>query len=159
MIWFNLQELERKIINDKLSEQEGFEYFLAFSIMGVIGMFVNSSKGLLTVLELAIVVGITIWGSYMIFKTNSEGDRKDFFKRYFALAWVIGFRLFIFAMIATVIISVLFITFGSSGRGTNKNAIDFLTMIISALFGLIYYLLLNNSFKNVSLARPQQPIA
>lgn len=159
MIWFNLQELEQKIIEDKLSEQDGFEYFLAFSIMGVLGMYINSSQSLLTILELAIIIGITIWGSYMIFKTNSEGDKKDFFKRYFALGWVIGFRLFVFAMIATLIFSILFLAIGSKGGGVNKYVADIFMIIISSLFGLVNYLLLNNSFRNVSSRRVQQPIA
>ncbi|MEP0712955.1 MAG: hypothetical protein ABJC55_13640, partial [Algoriphagus sp.] len=138
---------------------DGFEYFLAFSIMGALSMYINTSYSLLTVLEVAIVVGITIWGSYLIFKTNSEGDRKDFFKRYFALAWVISFRLFIFTMIATFFISILLLTFGSKGGGVNSYVTDIFMMIIVSLFGLVYYLLLNNSFRKVSSRSVQQPIA
>ncbi|MEM6642781.1 MAG: hypothetical protein AAF616_07355 [Bacteroidota bacterium] len=155
MIWFNLKELEQKIINDEFSDKEGFNYFLAFSILGVLTAYVNSSESLITVVEAAIGIGITIWGSYSIFKTNSSGDGKDFFKRYFALSWVIGFRLFIFVLILTFVFSIIYLSLVSPEQSANSNAGDFVTMIVSGLFAFIYYLLLNNSFRRVSMMIPQ----
>jgi hypothetical protein len=156
MIWFNIKELERRIVENEFSDKEGFNYFLAFSVLGVLATYVSTSENFITFIELLIGVAITIWGSYSIFKANSSGDGQDFFKRYFALSWVIGFRLLVF----TVIIAIpLFIIYGvvsydfvdtNSGESTSLRE-DFVTMIISSLILLVYYFLLTNSFKRVSM--------
>lgn len=156
MIWFNIKELERKIIENEFSDEDGFKYFLASSIVGVLASSSSSSENFITFITMMIGLGVTIWGSYSIFKANSSGDGQDFFKRYFALSWVISFRLFIFILMLAIPSAIIFYftspdSFAAMelNYGTLKE--DFIKMIIGAFILLIYYFLLMNSFKRVSL--------
>ena len=156
MIWFNIKELERKIVENEFSDEEGFKYFLAFSILGVLATSISTAGNIITFIELLISVAITIWGSYSIFKANSSGDGQDFFKRYFALSWVIGLRLFIITLIIAIPLSFIYgvISYESIDLNSSESTTlteDFVTMIISSLVGLVYYFLLTNSFKRVSM--------
>lgn len=156
MIWFNIKELERKIVENEFSDEEGFKYFLAFSILGVLATSISTAGNIITFIELLISVAIAIWGSYSIFKANSSGDGQDFFKRYFALSWVIGLRLFIITLIIAIPLSFIYgvISYESIDLNSSESTTlteDFVTMIISSLVGLVYYFLLTNSFKRVSM--------
>jgi len=156
MIWFNIKELERRIVENEFSDKQGFNYFLAFSILGVLVTYGSTSENIITFIELLISVAITIWGSYSIFKANSSGDGQDFFKRYFALSWVIGFRLLVFSVIIAIPLLVIYsvISYDSIDSYSSESTTlteDFVLMIISSLIGLVYYFLLINSFKRVSM--------
>lgn len=150
MIWFNLKELENRIISDELTDKDGFSYFLASAILGVIGTYLGSQENLITLVGVIVGILLTIWGSYLIFNTNQSGDGKDFFKRYFALSWVIGVRLFVFALIGTFVFMIVYMVLISPEESTYSDSNDLLTMVISSLFVLVYYFLLNNSFRRVS---------
>lgn len=150
MIWFNLKELERRIINDEFSDQQGFSYFLAFSIVSVLTSYLTTSyEGLITLAEAVIAVGITIWGSIQVFKTNSAGDGKDFFKRYFALSWVVGIRLLVFALITLIPLSILYVLIVSPDESYTTME-DIMKVVLLAFVTFIYYYLLINSFGRVS---------
>lgn len=149
MIWFNLKEIENRIISDELTDKEGFSYFLASAILGVIGTYFGSQESTLTFVSVIVGILLTIWGSFLIFKTNEAGDGKDFFKRYFALSWVIGVRLFVFAFIATILYMIIYLVLFTPEESIIKNN-DILKLIISSLIMLLYYFLLNNSFRRVS---------
>ncbi len=156
MIWFNIKELEKKIVENEFSDKEGFKYFLAFSILGFLATYISASENFISFIELLIGVVITIWGSYSIFKANSAGDGQDFFKRYFALSWVIGFRLLIIILIITIPLFIIsgIISFASINSLNSEYTVlthGFGSMIISLLIMVVYYVLLTNSFKRVSM--------
>ncbi|MBS2213459.1 hypothetical protein KEM09_18765 [Carboxylicivirga mesophila] len=158
MIWFNIKELERKIIENEFTDKEGFKYFLGYSILSVIAIYGSTSESFITFIELVLGVGITIWGSYSIFKANSNGDGQDFFKRYFALSWVIGFRLFIFTVLIAIPLGAIYnfvILASAQSIETETTALkkDFVTMILYSLLMLIYYFLLISSFRRVSIEK------
>lgn len=159
MIWFNIKKLEEKIINNDFSNDEAFKYFLGFSILGTIATYlISSSENIINYIELLIELGITIWGSYAIYKANSSGDGQDFFKRYFALSWVIGFRLFIYTFIVALPLSIMYYTLIEDNSATIEFSAyvlseEFITMIITSLFVILYYFLLVKSFKRVAVKK------
>lgn len=155
MIWFNIEELEKQIVEDRFSDEEGFDYFLAVSILGALATYTGTSANYITYLGVFIGVLITIWGAKSIFKANSFGDGQDFFKRFFALSWVIGLRLLVIFLILALPLSLMFeiISIGSitSIESSSKsNGEELAIMIISSLFMLVYYYQLTNSFMRVS---------
>ena len=155
MIWFNIKRLERKINENDFSDKEGFNYFLAFSVLGVLASYGATTENFITFIDLIFGIIITIWGSYSIFKANSSGDGNDFFKRYFALSWVIGFRLSVFTLIIAIPLLIIYgiissDSFTSIESDSNTLTEDFVITIISSLVLLIYYFLLTSSFKRVS---------
>ncbi len=155
MIWFNIKELERKIVDNEFTDQEGFKYFLAYSILGLMVTYGSTSENLITFIEFLVGLAITIWGSYSIFKANSSGDGQDFFKRYFALSWVIGFRVLIIFITIALPLAIIYsvISYQSSDLYNSHSTTlmeDVIFMVIYLLSSLVYYVLLINSFKRVS---------
>lgn len=155
MIWFNIKKLERKIADNDFSDKDVFKYFLAFSILGSLVAYLSTTESFITYIELFIDIIITIWGSYSIYKVNSSGDGQDFFKRFFALSWVIGFRLFLFSLIISIPLVIIYDIISpdsilSLESESDTLSEDFGFMIISSLILLIYYFLLIGSFRRVS---------
>jgi hypothetical protein len=156
MIWFNLKELENKISNDELSDRDGFNYLLAFFILSTIGYSLGSgnSSGWVKFIGLIISILINIWGLKTIYAANKEVDGKDFFKRFFAFYWVIGFRLFVIilpiAMIIGVLIGIFSVKSAPDFSGNNP-IIDLIILIFVSMFSVICYLLMINSVQKIKL--------
>jgi hypothetical protein len=153
MIWFDIKQLENKISNNELSDKEGFYYFLAYSIFQLIilSLFTDDSNSWkLSGLVIAIV--ITIWGLWATYDVNNEIDGKDYLKRYLAISWVIGMRLIVVSILIGILLGILF------GMYSVKNNVDLRDpnplfdlagLIFQALFTLICYLLIINSFRRL----------
>ena len=95
MNWTNLQEIEEKIVEKRYSDEEAFHYFLGSAILYTLSYFLLGEEyenGYKLVVIPALC--LTIITSILSFKTYSKNGSTDFFKDYFALNWVIGFRLF-----------------------------------------------------------------
>ena len=156
MIWFDIKNLENKISNNELTDKDGFNYVLAFFILMTIALSLatNNSNGLIKLSQCLITVLINVWGLRTVYDVNCEIDGKDFFKRFFAINWVIGFRLFVVAIIFAVIISII-IGIASVGHSINlkdPNPVkDIAFLVIVAMYNLICYLLIINSFRRLKL--------
>jgi hypothetical protein len=143
-------------MENDFSDEEGFKYFLAYSITGVVATSASAtSHNFVAFAGLLAGVLITIWGCLSIFKANSTGDGKNFYKRYFALSWVIGFRLLIYILIIGIPLVIIYgimspESFNTVDSDSTTLSADFATMLISSLVMLIYYLLLTSSFNRVS---------
>lgn len=154
MIWFNIKELEYKISNDDLSDKDGFNYLLAFFILSTIGYSIasNNTNGWITFLGCIISVLINIWGLKTIYEANKLVDGKDFFKRFFAFYWVIGFRLFLLTIpvfiIAGIVFSISSLKTGLPQMESNP-IMDVVTLIFVSLFSVICYLLMINSIQRL----------
>jgi hypothetical protein len=154
MIWFDLKNLENKISNNELTDKDGFSYVLAFFVLSAIGIsfITNSSNGWIKLTQCVISVFITVWGLKTVYEVNNEIDGKDFFKRFFAINWVIGMRLLVITLIFAVIVGIV-IGVVSSKNGmnlTDPNPIkDIVELIFMAMYGLICYLLIINSFRRL----------
>ena len=85
----------------------------------------------------------------MTFDINSAGDKKDYFGRFLSLSFVIGLRLFAFAIIIGIPIVLVF---GLLNRNfdIDENLKDFLELGLVAGLSIFYYFILTNSFKKVS---------
>jgi TRAP-type uncharacterized transport system fused permease subunit len=151
MIWFDIKNLENKIINNELSDKDGFNYVLAFFILSVIvlSFITNDSSAWFKLTECIIAILINIWGLKTVYEVNNEIDGKDFLKRFFAINWVIGMRLIvisiILAVIAGIVIGIFSVTNGMIINDTNPDK-DILGLIFTAIFSIICYLLMINSF-------------
>lgn len=154
MIWFNISKLEDKISKNELSDKDGFNYVLAYFILSVLTISFGTQDGNVwfRLLNCFILVLINIWGLNAAYKANVEIDGKDFFKRFFAINWVIGMRMiyviFIFAFIYGFMIIITSLI--NSWRIGDKNPFE--ELIISTLiwlFEVIYYLLVINSIRRL----------
>jgi hypothetical protein len=156
MIWFDIKQLESKISNNELTDRDGFNYVLAYFILSIIvySLITNDSNGWVKFLECIISVLINIWGLKAIYEANEKIDGKDFFKRFFSIFWVIGFRLFVITMVITVIlgvvIGILSVKSGISLKDPNPIK-DIILLVFMSMFLLINYLLIINSFRRLRI--------
>ena len=107
MNWTNLQEIKERIVEKRYSDEEVFHYFLGSAILYTLSYFLlgeeyENGYKLVVIPELC----LTIITSILSFKTYSKNGSTDFFKDYFALNWVIGFRFF---FLVFFYISIIFI--------------------------------------------------
>lgn len=155
MIWFNISKLEEKISRNELSDKDGFNYVLAYFIVSVLTMSVSSQNenAWFKLLNCFLLVLITIWGLNAAYKANNEIDGKDFFKRFFAINWVIGMRMILAVFILSFLLGVIIAVISLASVGGNlmdkKPFDDFIMSIFISLFEVIYYLLIINSIRRL----------
>ncbi len=156
MNWINLQEIEQKIVEKQYSDKEAFHYFLGSAILYTLSCFLlgeeyENGYKLVVIPALCIIIITSIFS----FKTYTKNGGTDFFKDYFALNWVIGWRIFILGLffISLVIIlnPVFFHTYDFKSF-TSENSPFWVGFELG--FGTIFYFLLYRSFKRVSLGKP-----
>lgn len=155
MIWFDLKNLESKIAKDDLTDKDGFHYLLAyFILMSISSILPSDTDILISLLQGGIFVIITIWGITELYKVNNEFDGKDFLKRFLAITWVIGFRLFLISLPILIFIGV---SIGMAISGSSpKYIMDLVIVVFTALFSIIYYLLAINSFRRLKVLSEQK---
>jgi len=140
MIWFELKQLETKISREGLTEREGLNYFIACSILSGLMVILRSSlKGseasgqIITLLVFILLVP-------KLFSINEQKDGKDFFKRYFAISFVISMRLYSVYLIFFLMYIIAF--------QIQENSI-FLS-ILSLLYTIAYCASMIGSFRRLS---------
>jgi hypothetical protein len=153
MIWYNIQKLEGRLIHKTLHDRDGFNYLLAYFVVATILTYLgdngynhDSSRWIDASLDLI----VTIIGIKMTWKTNSNGDRADYFIRFISLSFVnavrVALKLILTIMLLYIMINLLFTdTFLTGARQ------DIIEIAIGTIFQLIFFYRLNQSFKNVSV--------
>tara|TARA_R110002020_G_scaffold345743_2_gene559707 strand:- start:25801 stop:26424 length:624 start_codon:yes stop_codon:yes gene_type:complete len=152
MIWFDIHELERGLRNGEISDKVIFNYLLGNLVLYSIVPFMagnDSSTIAMILFQVLFTITITVIGSKKAFDMNESGDSKDFFKRFLALSFVTGIRLFVFCLIIAIPIGVTFGALGFNPNSTpySEGLFDLILMVASSI---IYYYMLINSFKRVS---------
>jgi hypothetical protein len=152
MIWFDLKELESKISKNELTEKDGFNYLLAYGILSCIA--VGSSKTYdanewFELIETALCIIIAIWGIKATYKANNEYDGNDFLKRFLAISWVIGFRVFLtvlgIAFAVGIVVAILTVA-DSDLSCCRDTATEFLSVITTTIVSIVYFWLILRSF-------------
>ena len=159
MIWFDLKKLESKISKNQLSNKDGFVYLLAFFILSELSAYgaMNETSLWVKIVSCIIMVLITIWGLIALYKVNEEVDGKDFFKRFFAITWVVGFRLFVITLgIGLILTLIVGIINPDDAEKTLEESIeqeslfrDIFLLAITTFFGVLFYALSINSFRRL----------
>ena len=160
MIWFDIHELEKGLKNGEIPDKVIFNYLLGNLILYSLVPFMagnDSSAFVMILFQALFTIAITIIGSKKVFDINESGDSQDFFKRYLALSFVTGVRLFVFCLIIAIPIGV---TFGVLGINPNSNPYSegLFDLILMAASSIIYYNMLIHSFKRVSHGHQNRPV-
>lgn len=160
MYWLNLKALENQISNNELTEKDGFNYLLGYCLLstistsfsGVASLQSNTGFGIACI-QFVLLIFITILGLKVTYDTNKDIDGKDFIRRFFAITWVIGFRIALvvlgFIFLAILIYGIYHIQQGQEPT-LNSDLDDFLTMIIMLFITLISYILTIMSFRRLN---------
>ena len=107
MYFWRLERLKTELRHHGVSERAGMGYLLGAMILMTV--FINpefaENEFSMTFnwLVTALSVGIVIVGSAAAYRANGGAGAPMFRVRYFALAWVLGIRLFVFLLAAASI--------------------------------------------------------
>lgn len=152
MTWFNIKELERKLINDELTDKESFDYLLYSSVLLTFFTYIGvkeHTNDWLHFLELIISLVITILELKTTYTINTKGDQKDYLKRYISLSFVAGIRLFVYAFLVAIPFGILMVVINEPVE-KDQNYDEIIKLILISIFGIVYYIQLTNSFKRVN---------
>lgn len=154
MIWFDTQKLEKALVDGNISEKEFFNYLLTSTLISAIIPSLlarNYESKVLTAIELTVDILIIIITLKATFSINTNGDRKDYLKRYVSLSLVIFIRLAVFLIIPIGIIVItakILDTMNVIAYESTKDSILFTTSVVAEI---IYYFMITKSFKRVSI--------
>ncbi|MDR8389572.1 hypothetical protein NC796_00395 [Aliifodinibius sp. S!AR15-10] len=156
MNWFDLHDLENRLIESNVSDQEGFYYLLANVILFGIGSYGTGDSynyNIFMYADMAIALCITIVGLNLTFKVNKKGDNQDYFKRFMALYFVIGIRLVLF-LVLCITPAIILGYFMLGGASSNKTVQDFVFLSLYTAVLIFFYYLLIQSFQRVAQHNP-----
>jgi len=154
MIWLDIRKLEEKISKNELSDKDGFQYVLAFFILSTLPVGISSQgeEPWIRVLKCLLLVAVNIWGVNAAYKANAEVDGKDFFKRFFAIYWVIGMRvllaLLIFMFIFVIIVAITALMNNGNDMGRNLFK-ELASMVVVVLVEIGYYSMIRDSIRRL----------
>lgn len=151
MIWFDIKKLEKDLVNGEVSDKEGYNYLLvsmiAMTIVSYIGNEEYGNKWLLFI-EAAIEIFLTVALLKLTFDLNSNGDKKDYFKRFISLSFVSGVRLIVFALIVSIPIGIIMF-FVNKNFKDDQDTQDIYNLFLTTFFGIAYYFIFTSSFRRV----------
>jgi ABC-type antimicrobial peptide transport system permease subunit len=152
MTWFNIKEVERKIIHDELTDKESFDYLLYSSVILTFFSYIGveeHSNDWLHFLELIISIVITIVLLKETYTINAKGGQKDYLKRYTSLSFVAGIRLVVYAFLVAIPLGIIMAALDGNVEKNQTNE-EIVKLIFISIFGIVYYIQLTNSFKRVN---------
>ena len=155
MIWFNIKELEKRLIEGKFSDKLILNYLLTHLILTAISGLATDDEPL-WMIWIQFIVGLiaVIWLVRKTFEINQEGDNRDYFKRIISLSFVAGIRTIVFMIPVLLGINILVEVLQVTGVGGGMS--DFqenlmLTCVYLLSTGLFCYILLH-SFQRINAA-------
>jgi uncharacterized membrane protein len=152
MTWFNIKELERKIINDELNDKEGFDYLLYSSVFLTFFTYIGIKEytnDWLHFLEFIISLVITLAQLKVTYNINAKGGQIDYLKRFFSISFVVGVRLFVYAFLVAFILGII-VAIVDPHIEKDPNNEEMMELVFISIFGIVYYIQLTNSFKRVN---------
>ena len=150
MNWINLSDAENKLKNDEFSDNEALKYLIAFIILYTLIGFGVIESNFLGFISVVLQIIISIWVILKVFKINELGDRKDFFKRYIVISWIIGFRLFLISLFVLIPFGILFKIFADNLMLWNFSIKEIFNLVFGVIFSIIYYSYFAKSIKRIS---------
>lgn len=154
MIWYDLKNLENKIAKHELSDKEGLNYVIAYFVLTAVtfSLITNDSNNWVKLSECVLSVLVNVWGLKAVYKINSEIDGKDFFKRFFAINWVVGIRLLVFVMSLALIVSILVGVFSTKNDiNLSRSSQDIFELVFTTIYSLSFYFLIIKSFRRLKM--------
>jgi hypothetical protein len=150
MYFWKTDELARAIKEDKVSELEWKNYYLAASVFLLISIYLGAlaprTGGIpLLLLEAALIIAITVVGINITFKTNQLGTGGNYIARVTALGFPILIKIFLLGLLGGIISGIL--------AGTQvfaESSPQILISLISVLAQLFFFWRINHHLKFIN---------
>jgi hypothetical protein len=155
MYLWNSKSLALGLREGLLSERETFKYFLGatllallqFQLLLMLGSGGFSPQGLIFG---AVNLFIAVIGSVVVYKTNSEGDSKNFIERFVCISFPVNIKIFLLRAVGYFIYLVLLgATMNVPDFWVSESAVTRGHTVFGYLTLLLFYLLMN---KNMAIA-------
>lgn len=153
MIWFNLKELEERLLKGEVSENLSFTYLLAqlalLCLLLQLPFEVKPDWWVWLLVSLVVFLGGVSWA----FKINQKGRNKDFLRRFVSVSFVAIMRCLLLVLFISVVDGIF-----SLAQGPFNSPLFWAAMeeeILGRLKGFIlifYFIYLIPSFKRMNAA-------
>ena len=154
MIWFNIKELESRLINGEVTDKVAFTYLLTHLILITLASYIQGDEDpfWMVLVHLMISLGSTIWGLKKTYEINQRGGNREYLKRFLSLSFVSGVRMVVFVFLFLFGINLLTLLFQALGMQTPlsalaKNVLELAGFVL--MVGVYYYILLK-SFRRIN---------
>lgn len=153
MIFFNLKALEKKLIDNHLSDKDAFNYFLILTIITSLSIYILNDKVgnyQLLFFDILFSISLTYLGLKKCFNVNSTGDNQDFYKRLFSLSFVIVFRLIGWTLLLLIPYILILMCLGLEIDSKDVLLLDVIDFLFDKVLQIMYYIMLYKSLYRVS---------
>lgn len=151
MNWFNLEDLEKRLKNNEVSERESFNYLLVIFLLFFLSSYgddLDYNNSFFAFSDFILSISIAITGIWLTFKTNQSNDNQDYIIRFLSLYFVIGIRITVLLLILIPFFLLLNKTLGPLPENGVAEDAFFLSFI--TFFNILYYYLLVKSFQRLA---------
>lgn len=155
MVLYNIKELEKLLLEGKVSDRLAFNYLFIHLILFTLTAYipqVGNDAAWSTWVHLLISLVAIIWGVRRTFEINRNGDNKDYFKRFISLSFVAGIRTIVIGLIISLVLVVGTLIaeqfMASSAQFSLFKEVS--ELVAYALLNLVFFYILINSFKRIN---------
>ena len=162
MFWINLHAFETQIVENRLSDLAALSYLIANILLYNLLLYIGGNEYEDVYFLGCLFVLLLIYAAIQLnYNTYARHGGKNFFKIYWAIGWVAGFRLFslTLALVFTLLPFLLYLLMNSSYAESITQLDSTLenqefNLVMEVLFTAIIYILMNRSLKRVALGKP-----
>jgi hypothetical protein len=150
MNFWNDRELAVRLKKHQVDSSEQFGYVLLPILVSlIILLIINYSTNIESLVSSIYYCYITL-GTIIVYRTNMKGDNKDFISRYISLGIPNTLRSLIVGLIASAIVSLIFMKIENNDDYLNTANIFKARIIFSNAFCIYFFKRLNASMKIAS---------
>ena len=154
MIWFKIKELEKLLIDRKLTDLVAFKYLMAhlllYALLDNFPAQGEEDPWWSLYAQLFIALAAISWGIGRTFEINRAGDDKDYFKRLISLSLVASLRTIVAFIILAVFVSTAQILLTGMGYQPDNVWDEIIELIFQLLLIIVYYRILLSSFRRIN---------
>jgi hypothetical protein len=143
MYFWQTKKLANAIKTCSLSEQDKKNYYIGSSAITLITMYIAIIGGTenmyLTIAVGAVTFIVMVFGINLTFKTNGGNEGKDYIARVVILSFPLLIKIYLYAVIATIILGIL----GTMIFGIRTSLNEWINLLISVAVQVIFFWRLN----------------
>jgi hypothetical protein len=152
MIWYDIKELEKQLAEGAVDDKSGYHYLIGIILLYTISSYgggIDYENYWLKSIYIAADLILTIVNLRTTYSINTNGDNKEYLKRYLGLSFVVSIRLLVYVVIVMTIGT--FVTFVLEKNGPlNKDWKDIASLCLDLAAMAVFYFMLTASFKRVN---------
>ena len=156
MIWYEIKDLEHLLIKGKLSDKTAFKYLFIHVILFTLAAYLPEGDNpfWFVLAHLIISVVAVIWGVRKTFEINTNGDGRDYFKRFISLSFVAAIRTLVVTIFFSLILVIVYFIAEHFIIPASRFPVwkEITELLFYALLNVYYFYVLISSFQRINAA-------